>query len=96
MSLASSPAIWAIGDIHGRLDLMIPLLEAIRSDVESTDAGRKLVHSYPLSADLLAMSQVWEAAGQRSAPRLLKHAPVDEEELELPAAPEAVSRQSPR
>ncbi len=32
--------------------------------------------------------QVWEAAGQRSAPRLLKHAPVDEEELELPAAPE--------
>lgn len=32
--------------------------------------------------------QVWEAAGQRSAPRLLKHAPVDEDELELPAAPE--------
>ena len=32
--------------------------------------------------------QVWEAAGQRSAPRLLKHAPVDEEELELPTAPE--------
>jgi error-prone DNA polymerase len=32
--------------------------------------------------------QVWEAAGQRSAPQLLKYAPVDEEELELPAAPE--------
>ncbi|MDZ7914352.1 MAG: OB-fold nucleic acid binding domain-containing protein [Rhodococcus sp. (in: high G+C Gram-positive bacteria)] len=32
--------------------------------------------------------QVWEAAGQRSAPQLLKHAPVDEDELELPAAPE--------
>lgn len=32
--------------------------------------------------------QVWEAAGQRSAPRLLKHAPVDEDVLELPAAPE--------
>ncbi len=32
--------------------------------------------------------QVWEAAGQRSAPLLLKHATVDEDELELPAAPE--------
>jgi error-prone DNA polymerase len=32
--------------------------------------------------------QVWEAAGQRSAPQLLKQAPVNEEELELPAAPE--------
>ncbi|MGE0675000.1 MAG: error-prone DNA polymerase [Methylibium sp.] len=32
--------------------------------------------------------QVWEAAGQRSAPRLLKHVPVDEDELELEAAPE--------
>ena len=32
--------------------------------------------------------QVWEAAGQRAAPRLLKHATVDEAELELPAAPE--------
>ena len=32
--------------------------------------------------------QVWEAAGLKSAPRLLREAPVDEEPLELPAAGE--------
>jgi error-prone DNA polymerase len=32
--------------------------------------------------------QVWEAAGLRSAPQLLREAPVDEEPLELPAAGE--------
>ena len=32
--------------------------------------------------------QVWEAAALRSAPQLLREAPVDEEHLELPAAPE--------
>ncbi len=32
--------------------------------------------------------QVWEAAGQHSAPLLLRNAPVNEEPLELPAAPE--------
>lgn len=30
--------------------------------------------------------QAWEATGQRSAPRLLKHAPVDQDEFELAAA----------
>ncbi len=32
--------------------------------------------------------QVWDAAAQRSVPILLRDAPVDEEALELPAAPE--------
>jgi error-prone DNA polymerase len=32
--------------------------------------------------------QVWEAAGRRRAPELLQHAPIQEEPLALPAAPE--------
>lgn len=34
---------WAIGDIHGRLDLLRPLLSAIQADLASTPATRKVV-----------------------------------------------------
>lgn len=36
-------AVWAIGDIHGRLDLLKPLLDAIRADVAARDADRNVV-----------------------------------------------------
>lgn len=35
--------VWAIGDIHGRLDLLKPLVEAIRSDAAASPAQSKLV-----------------------------------------------------
>lgn len=35
--------VWAIGDIHGRLDLLKPLVEAIRADAAGTNARRKTV-----------------------------------------------------
>lgn len=35
--------VWAIGDIHGRLDLLQPLVEAIRVDAAGADARRKIV-----------------------------------------------------
>lgn len=35
--------VWAVGDIHGRLDLLIPLVEAIRADAAASDAVRKVV-----------------------------------------------------
>lgn len=34
---------WAIGDIHGRLDLLRPLISAIQEDLASTSAARKVV-----------------------------------------------------
>lgn len=34
--------VWAIGDIHGRLDLLEPLVDAVRSDLEGSDAKRKV------------------------------------------------------
>lgn len=34
---------WAVGDIHGRLDLLRPLVEAIMADAEATAASRKVV-----------------------------------------------------
>ena len=36
-------AVWAIGDIHGRHDLLRPLVEAIRADLRATDAQKKVV-----------------------------------------------------
>jgi len=38
-----STVVWAIGDIHGRLDLLKPLVEAIQADAESSGADRKVV-----------------------------------------------------
>lgn len=35
--------VWAIGDIHGRLDLLKPLVEAIIADAAASDADRKVV-----------------------------------------------------
>ncbi|WP_246347554.1 metallophosphoesterase family protein [Brevundimonas basaltis] len=35
--------IWAIGDVHGRLDLLKPLVEAILIDASETPADRKMV-----------------------------------------------------
>lgn len=41
----STPAgtiIYAVGDIHGRLDLLVPLVEAIKADASQSDAQRKV------------------------------------------------------
>lgn len=35
--------VWAIGDVHGRLDLLKPLVEAILADAAATVADRKVV-----------------------------------------------------
>lgn len=35
--------VWAVGDIHGRLDLLESLVEAILADAASLDASRKVV-----------------------------------------------------
>jgi serine/threonine protein phosphatase 1 len=35
--------VWAIGDVHGRLDLLKPLVEAIMADAAASDADRKVV-----------------------------------------------------
>lgn len=35
--------VWAIGDIHGRLDLLEPLIEAITADAAASMASRKVV-----------------------------------------------------
>lgn len=36
-------AVWAIGDIHGRLDLLAPLVEAVLADAAGSTAARKVV-----------------------------------------------------
>lgn len=35
--------VWALGDVHGRLDLLQPLVEAIMADAHATSAERKVV-----------------------------------------------------
>ncbi len=35
--------VWAVGDIHGRLDLLLPMVEAIVSDLAASEATRKMV-----------------------------------------------------
>ncbi len=35
--------VWAVGDIHGRLDLLKPLVEAIAADLHASAATRKVV-----------------------------------------------------
>lgn len=43
---ASTPpgvVVWAVGDVHGRLDLLNPLLDAIEADAANSDAERKVV-----------------------------------------------------
>ena len=49
ISVPASPAIppgtvvWAVGDIHGRLDLLQPLVQAMTADLQDSRAERKLV-----------------------------------------------------
>lgn len=42
-SVPEGAVVWSVGDIHGRLDLLRPLVEAIRTDLGSVDAPRKIV-----------------------------------------------------
>ena len=35
--------VWAVGDVHGRHDLLQPLVEVIRADLAARDASRKVV-----------------------------------------------------
>lgn len=35
--------VWAVGDVHGRLDLLSPLVDAIHADLQDSRADRKLV-----------------------------------------------------
>lgn len=35
--------VWAVGDIHGRLDLLSPLVEAVAADLHGSRAERKMV-----------------------------------------------------
>lgn len=39
----NSTVVWAIGDVHGRLDLLKPLVEAIMADAAASEAERKIV-----------------------------------------------------
>lgn len=34
---------WAVGDVHGRLDLLTPLVEAMTADLEASEAERRLI-----------------------------------------------------
>lgn len=36
-------AVWAVGDVHGRFDLLLPLVEAIMADTHASQAERKMV-----------------------------------------------------
>lgn len=36
-------AVWAVGDIHGRADLLMPLVNAMIADLQATDAERRMV-----------------------------------------------------
>lgn len=35
--------VWAVGDIHGRIDLLRPMVEAIAADLDASAADRKMV-----------------------------------------------------
>lgn len=35
--------VWAVGDIHGRFDLLLPLVEAMAADLHASRADRKMV-----------------------------------------------------
>lgn len=49
MTAPASPAVspgtvvWAVGDIHGRFDLLLPLVEAVVADLHDSGAERKMV-----------------------------------------------------
>lgn len=43
VSIPDDTVVWAIGDVHGRLDLLRPLVSAIEADLDAGDAKNKLV-----------------------------------------------------
>lgn len=42
-TMPEGTVVWTIGDVHGRLDLLEPLVEAIRADASTLSASRKTV-----------------------------------------------------
>ncbi|WP_332678188.1 metallophosphoesterase family protein [Brevundimonas sp.] len=42
-AIPDGTVVWSIGDIHGRLDLLHPLVDAIQADLDATVADRKVV-----------------------------------------------------
>lgn len=42
-SVPDGTVVWAVGDIHGRLDLLLPLMEAVGADLEASRTDRKVV-----------------------------------------------------
>ena len=42
-SVPTGAVVWAVGDIHGRLDLLEPLLDAILDDLRASAATRKVI-----------------------------------------------------
>lgn len=42
-AVSDGAIVWAVGDIHGRLDLLQPLIEAIVADLHDASATRKVV-----------------------------------------------------
>lgn len=42
-AVPSGTVVWAVGDIHGRLDLLQPLVEAIVADLNASAASRRVV-----------------------------------------------------
>ncbi len=42
-AVPSGTVVWAVGDIHGRRDLLVPLVEAMAADLRESQAARKMV-----------------------------------------------------
>lgn len=42
-AVSPGTVVWAVGDIHGRLDLLLPLVEALAADLHGCRAERKMV-----------------------------------------------------
>lgn len=42
-SVPNGVVVWAVGDVHGRLDLLKPLVDAIRSDAQASSTDRTVV-----------------------------------------------------
>lgn len=42
-SVPDEAVVWAVGDIHGRLDLLLPMIEAIAADLHASAAARRVV-----------------------------------------------------
>lgn len=42
-AVPAGTVVWAVGDVHGRLDLLLPLVEAMAADLHGSRAERKMV-----------------------------------------------------